>query len=51
MMGAWRCVPRAVWVLGCWSLFMDMSSELVQAILPVYLTAALGLSALAVGII
>ena len=38
MKGAWRRVPRAVWVLGGVSLFMDMSSELAHAILPVYLT-------------
>ena len=51
MKGAWRQVPRAVWVLGGVSLFMDMSSELVHAILPVYLTGVLGLSVLAVGLI
>ena len=44
-------IPRTVWVLGGVSLFMDMSSELVHAVLPVYLTAVLGLSVLAVGII
>lgn len=44
-------IPRAVWVLGGVSLFMDMSSELVHAVLPIYLTAVLGLSVLAVGII
>ena len=44
-------IPRTVWVLGGVSLFMDMSSELVHAILPVYLTTVLGLSVLAVGII
>ena len=44
-------VPRTVWVLGGVSLFMDMSSELVHSVLPVYLTAVLGLSVLAVGII
>lgn len=44
-------IPRAVWVLGAVSLFMDMSSELVHAILPVYLTTVLGLSVLAVGVI
>ncbi|MEW5834492.1 MAG: MFS transporter [Pseudomonadota bacterium] len=48
---AWRRIPRAVWVLGGVSLFMDMSSELVHAILPVYLTGVLGLSVLAVGLI
>jgi MFS family permease len=44
-------IPRAVWVLGFVSLFMDMSSELVHAVLPVYLTSVLGLSVLAVGVI
>lgn len=44
-------IPRTVWVLGVVSLFMDMSSELVHSVLPVYLTSVLGLSVLAVGII
>lgn len=44
-------IPRNVWILGFVSLFMDMSSELVHAVLPVYLTAVLGLSVLTVGII
>ncbi len=44
-------IPRTVWVLGGVSLFMDMSSELVHAVLPVYLTTVLGLSVLAVGVI
>jgi MFS family permease len=44
-------MPRAVWLLGLVSLFMDMSSELIHAVLPVYLTSVLGLSVLAVGVI
>jgi len=28
-------IPRAVWVLGVVSLFMDMSSELIHAVLPI----------------
>ena len=44
-------IPRSVWILGAVSLFMDMSSELVHSVLPVYLTSVLGLSVLAVGII
>ena len=51
MKSAWQRIPRTVWVLGGVSLFMDMSSELVHAILPVYLTGVLGLSVLAVGVI
>lgn len=44
-------LPRTVWLLGLVSLFMDMSSELVHAVLPVYLTAVLGISVTAVGFI
>lgn len=44
-------IPRAVWMLGLVSLFMDVSSELIHAVLPVYLTTVLGLSVLAVGVI
>ena len=46
-----RRMPRTVWVLGAVSLFTDMSSELIHAVLPVYLTAVLGLSVLTVGVI
>jgi len=46
-----RRIPRTVWVLGGVSLLMDMSSELIHAVLPVYMTAVLGLSALTVGIV
>ena len=44
-------LPRTVWILGLVSLFMDMSSEFIHAVLPVYLTTTLGLSVLSVGII
>lgn len=37
--------------LGFVSLFMDMSSEMIHALLPLYLTGALGASALVVGLI
>ena len=30
-------IPRTVWALGFVSLFMDLSSELVHSLLPVYL--------------
>ncbi len=46
-----RAIPRGVWVLGLVSLFMDVSSEMIHALLPVYLVAALGASALTVGFI
>ncbi|MEO5693048.1 MAG: MFS transporter [Usitatibacter sp.] len=44
-------IPRGVWVLGFVSLLMDFSSEMIHALLPLYLTLGLGASALAVGVI
>jgi MFS family permease len=44
-------MPRTVWLLGWVSLFMDMSSELIHAVLPVYMTTTLGLSMLTVGLV
>jgi len=44
-------MPRGVWVLGFVSMLMDISSEMIHALLPVYMVVALGTSALAVGVI
>ena len=44
-------LPRTVWALGAVSLAMDLSSELVHALLPVYMTAVLGASMVAVGVV
>jgi MFS family permease len=44
-------IPRTVWALGFVSLFMDLSSELVHSLLPVFLVGTLGASALTVGLI
>ena len=44
-------IPRGVWVLGFVSLLMDISSEMIHSLLPLYLTVGLGASALAVGVI
>jgi len=44
-------LPKAVWALGLVSLFMDLSSELVHSLLPVYMTTVLGASMLAVGLV
>jgi MFS family permease len=46
-----KSVPRTVWALGAVSLLMDLSSELVHALLPVYMTVVLGASMVAVGIV
>jgi MFS family permease len=50
-MSALRRVPRAVWALGLVSLCMDLSSELIHALLPLYLAAGLGASTLTIGIV
>jgi MFS family permease len=44
-------IPPGVWALGFVSLAMDVSSEMIHSLLPLYLTVALGASALTVGII
>ncbi len=44
-------MPRAIWVLGLVSLLMDVSSELIHSLLPVFMVTVLGASALQVGII
>jgi MFS family permease len=44
-------LPAGVWVLGCVSLLMDVSSEMVHALLPMFLVGSLGVSVLAVGLI
>nr|WP_256657848.1 MFS transporter [Pseudomonas sp. 2FG] len=44
-------IPRTVWALGFVSLFMDLSSELVHSLLPVFLVGTLGASMLTVGLI
>jgi MFS family permease len=47
----WRSIPRSVWLLGLVSMFMDLSSEMIHALLPLYLVTVLGASTLTVGVI
>jgi MFS family permease len=44
-------IPAAIWMLGLVSLLMDVSSELIHSLLPVFLVTALGASAMEVGLI
>jgi sugar phosphate permease len=44
-------IPRGIWVIGFVSLFMDVSSEMIHALLPIYMVTVLGTSTLAVGIL
>ena len=46
-----RRIPRSIWALGFVSLLMDVSSELVHGLLPVFLVTVLGASAFMVGLI
>jgi MFS family permease len=50
-LATWRDVPATVWTLGFVSLLMDASSELIHSLLPVFLTTAVGASAVDVGLI
>jgi len=43
-------MPRAIWALGFVSLLMDVSSELIHSLLPVFMFTALGLSAFTIGL-
>ncbi|MFG6660665.1 MFS transporter [Sulfitobacter sp. 915] len=47
----WRNLPAGIWALGFVSMLMDVSSEMIHALLPVYLVVGLGATALTVGII
>ena len=44
-------IPRGVWVLGFVSLFMDISSEMIHSLLPIFLLGTLGVSATLLGLI
>jgi MFS family permease len=44
-------IPRGVWMLGFVSLFMDISSELIHSLLPVFMVTSLGATALMVGVV
>jgi MFS family permease len=44
-------IPRTVWLLGCVSMLMDMSSELIHSLLPIFMTVTLGASATTLGLI
>ncbi|MBK7563739.1 MAG: MFS transporter [Propionivibrio sp.] len=44
-------IPAGVWVLGFVSLLMDVSSEMIHSLLPMFMVTTLGASALMVGLI
>lgn len=44
-------LPGGIWVLGLVSMLMDISSEMIHSLLPLFLVGTLGASGLAVGIL
>ncbi len=46
-----RQIPPGVWVLGFVSMLMDISSEMVHSLLPLFMVTTLGVSAFTVGLI
>ncbi|HWS03027.1 MAG TPA: MFS transporter, partial [Gammaproteobacteria bacterium] len=47
----WRALPAGIWVLGFSSLFMDISSEMIHSLLPIFMVTTLGVSMVTVGVI
>lgn len=46
-----RQIPKDIWVLGFVSMLMDISSEMIYSLLPLFMVTTLGTSVLTVGII
>ena len=46
-----RRLPPSIWALGFVSLLMDVSSEMIHSLLPMFMVSVLGASALSVGLI
>ena len=44
-------IPASIWALGFVSLLMDVSSELIHSLLPVFMVTVLGASVFAIGLI
>jgi MFS family permease len=46
-----KLIPKSIWALGFTSMFMDLSSELTHAVLPLFMVGSLGASMTSVGLI
>ena len=46
-----RQIPSGIWVLGLVSLLMDVSSEMIHSLLPLFMVTILGTSTMAVGLV
>jgi MFS family permease len=49
--GPLRRIPVGIWALGLGSMFMDISSELVHSLLPLFMVGVLGASMVTVGVV
>jgi len=47
----YRSLPGEIWALGFVSMFMDISSELVHSLLPIFMATVLGTSMITIGIV
>ncbi|SPD72188.1 conserved membrane hypothetical protein [uncultured Desulfobacterium sp.] len=50
-LGSFRVLPVGIWALGFVSMFMDISSELIHSLLPVFMSSVLGASMTDIGLI
>lgn len=50
-LGPERALPASIWALGFGSLFMDVSSEMIHSLLPIFMVTTLGASMITVGLI
>ncbi len=49
--GHYHQMPKGIWVLGFVSMLMDISSELVHSLLPIFMATTLGASMVTIGIV
>lgn len=50
-LGAFKALPAGIWALGFVSMFMDISSELIHSLLPVFMSSVLGVSMITIGLV
>jgi len=48
---SFRRMPSGIWILGFVSLLMDVSSEMIHSLLPLFMVTSLGAGTIAVGIV
>lgn len=50
-LNTFRTLPSGIWALGFVSMFMDISSELIHSLLPIFMSTVLGTSMITIGLI